>query len=69
MENERVVDKLGSSEPFCVLHYLGRINALTYGRDDRRTGRGHPYSKADCDHSGGNGTNVGFLLAGYIIVG
>jgi hypothetical protein len=38
MENERVVDKLRSSEPFCVLHYLGRINALTYGRDDRRTG-------------------------------
>src|SRR5262245_61088795 len=58
IENECVVDKLRGGEPSCVRHYLGRINALTYRRDDRRTGRGCPYSKADCDHSGGNRTQT-----------
>jgi len=58
MKDERVVDKLRSSEPSCVRHHLGRINALTYRRGDRRTGRPRPYCYADCDHSGGNRTQT-----------
>src|SRR5262249_23420669 len=58
MKDERVVDKLRSSEPSCVRHHLGRINALTYRRDGMRTSRGRPYCYADCDHSDGNRTQT-----------
>src|SRR5260370_38168445 len=59
MEHECVIDKFRSSEALCVHHLLKRINALTWRRgDDTCAGRGVPYSEANRDHSGGNGTQT-----------